>query len=92
MLKDFDHQFQHKKEIFDLQERHMDTELELPNKKFFFDNYILDVILFITAINLLLVTTIVMNILCKHKKFSQSCFTATKKSRCGSNTGTIVIY
>ena len=35
-LKDFVHQFHHKKEIFDLQERHTNTELELPNKNFFF--------------------------------------------------------
>ena len=34
-LKDFVHQFHHKKEIFYLQERHTDTELELPNKNFF---------------------------------------------------------
>ena len=43
-------------------------ELELPNKNYFFNNYILDIFLFVTAINLLLVTTIVMNIICKHKK------------------------
>ena len=35
-LKDFVHQFQHKKEIFDLQGRHTNTELEFPNKNFFF--------------------------------------------------------
>ena len=43
-------------------------KLELPNKNFFFNNYILDVFLFVTAIISLLVTTIVMNMLCKHKK------------------------
>ena len=43
MLKDFVHQIQQKKENFDLQERHTNKELELPNKNFFFSNYILDV-------------------------------------------------
>ena len=67
-LIDFIHQFQHKKEIFDLQERHTNTELELPNKNFFFNSYIVDIFLFVTAITLLVVTTIVMYILCKHMK------------------------
>ena len=44
-LKDFLHQIQKKKEIFDLQERHTGMELESPNKNFFFNNYILDVFL-----------------------------------------------
>ena len=57
------------KEIFDLHKRHTNMELELPNKNFFFKNYILDVFLFANAIILLLVTIIVINILCKHKKF-----------------------
>ena len=68
MLKDFVHQIHQKKEIFDLQERHTHTELEMSNKHFFFNNYILDVFLFVTAIISLLVTTLVINILCKYKK------------------------
>ena len=68
MLKDFVHQTQQKKEIFHLQERQTNTELELPSKNFFFNNYILDVFSVFTAIISLLVTTIVMSILCKHKK------------------------
>ena len=67
-LKDSVHQFQHKKEIFDLQERLSDMELELPNKNFFLNNYIVDIFLFVTAIILLMVTTVVMYILCKHMK------------------------
>ena len=43
-------------------------ELELPNKNFFFNNYTIDIFLFVTAIISLLVTTIVMYILCKHMK------------------------
>ena len=68
MLKNFIHQICQKKEIFDLQERHTDMELELPNKNFFFNNFILNVFLFVTAIISLLVTILVINILCKHKK------------------------
>ena len=34
--KDIIHQFQHKKEIFDLQERHIKNDLDLANKKSFF--------------------------------------------------------
>ena len=43
-------------------------ELEVPNKNFFFNNYILDVFLFVTAIVSLLVTALVLYILCKYKK------------------------
>ena len=67
-LKDFVYWYHHKKEIFDLQERHTNMELELPNKNLFFDNYTIDVFLFVTAVILLLVTTIVMYTLCKHMK------------------------
>ena len=67
-LKDFVHQFCHKKEICDLQERHTDMELELPKKNFFFNNYTVNCFLFFTAIILLVVTTVVMYILCKHMK------------------------
>ena len=67
-LKDFVHQFQHKKEIFDLQERHTDKELELPNKHFFFNNYTVDIFCLFTTIISLVVTTIVMYILCKNTK------------------------
>ena len=35
-LKDFIHQYQQKKKIFDLHERHTDMELVLPNKNFLF--------------------------------------------------------
>ena len=67
-LKVFVHQFHHKKEIFNLRERHTNMELELPNKKLFFNNYTLDIFLFVTDIILLLVKTIVMYTLCKHMK------------------------
>ena len=55
-------------------------ELEVPNKNFFFNNYILDVFLFVTAEILLLVTTLVMYILCKHKKLKTSGSTLAENS------------
>ena len=53
-LEDFVHQFWHKKESSDLQERHdnHNNNLDLPNKNFLFKNS----------------TTIVMYVLCKHTK------------------------
>ena len=58
-----------KKEIFDLQESHTDTELKFPNKNFFFNNYIVDIFLFVTASNFaIMVTTLVMYILYEHMK------------------------
>ena len=53
----------------DLQERHDDMEVKLnTNKKFFSDNYIMDIFLFITVIISLLATTLTVYLLCKHKK------------------------
>ena len=70
ILKDFVLEFQHKKEIFDLQERYNNhnNSLDLVNKNSFYNNYPVDIFLFVTAIVLLVVTTIVMYILCKHMK------------------------
>ena len=58
----------HKKEVFDLNERHFNSNLDLANKDFLFSNYTVDIFLFVTAIILLVVTIIVMFILCKHMK------------------------
>ena len=66
-LKDFIHQYTHKKELFDLKERHDNTAL-ITNKNFFSDNYVIDVFLFIAAIISLLATTLTIYLLCKHKK------------------------
>ena len=49
-LKDFVHQYHHKREIFDLQERHTIMELEMPNKNFFSNNYTIVIFLFSTVI------------------------------------------
>ena len=51
-----------------MQERHTNMELELPNKNFFFNNYIVDIFLFVTALILIMVMTIIMYILYKHRK------------------------
>ena len=48
-LKDFVHQFWHNKEIFDLQKWH-NNSLDLANKKSFFNNYTIDVFLFVTVL------------------------------------------
>ena len=69
-LKDLVYQFQHKKEIFDLQKRHINYDLELPNKHFFFKSYTGDIFLFVAAIILLVITTIGMYVLCKHIKLN----------------------
>ena len=66
-LKDFIHQYNHKKEIFDLNKRHDTTDLTT-NKNFFSNNYVVDIFLFTTAAISLLVTILAIYLLCKHKK------------------------
>ena len=66
-LKDIIHLYKCKKEIFDLNEGHFTTDLAT-NKNFFSNNYIIDVFLFITAIISVLVMTLAIYLLCKHKK------------------------
>ena len=56
------------KEIFDLEERHDNTDENLPNKNFFSNNFIVDVFLFIIARISLLVTALAIYLLCKHEK------------------------
>ena len=65
-LKEFIHWYTHDKEIFNLQERHDSTELN--TNKNFFDNYIVDIFLFITMVISLLATILTVFLLCKHKK------------------------
>ena len=47
---------------------HDNTDKNVPNKNFFSNNFIIDVFLFIAAINSLLVTTLAIHLLCKHEK------------------------
>ena len=87
-LKDYAHQFQHKKEIFDLKERHNDNDLDLANKNVFFNNYTVGIFSvsycynFISDYN----NSHVCNMQTDETKISSSqpCFTANKRSRCSS--------
>ena len=68
-LKEYIYRYINNKEIFDLQQRHDSTELELnANKNFFSDNYVVDIFLFITVIISPLITILIVYLLCKHKK------------------------
>ena len=68
-LKEFINSYTTNKEIFDFQERHDSTDLELNTyKNFFSDNYTIDIFLFLTVIISPLVTTLTVYLLCKHKK------------------------
>ena len=68
-LKELINSYTNHKEIFDLQERHDNTEVKLnTNKNFFSDDYIMDIFLFITVIISLLATTLTVYLLCKPKK------------------------
>ena len=62
-LKDFIHQYNCKKEIFDLKERHDTTDLTT-NKNFFSNSFIIDIFLFITAKISLLAATLAIYLLC----------------------------
>ena len=66
-LKEFINSYTNHKEIFDLQERHDNMELNT-NKNLFSDNYIVDIFMFISAIVSLLATILTVYLLCKHKK------------------------
>ena len=65
-LKGYVLQYNQKKEIFDLQERHDTTNIESPNKIFFTNNLIVDIFVFATAIILSIATIIILYLLCKH--------------------------
>ena len=70
MLKDYIAQYKHEKEIFDLKGRHDIDELELATlyKKFFTNNFIVDIFVFIIAIILVITTMIIICALCKQNK------------------------
>ena len=44
MLTDFTHQYKHKKEILDLQEKYVNNDDLAFNKKIFFNNFIIDIL------------------------------------------------
>ena len=65
-LKNFMDHYTKRKEIFDLQERHDSTFNT--NKNFFSNNYILDIFIFVSSIISLISTTLIIYLICKHKK------------------------
>ena len=69
-LKEYIPHYKYQKEIFDSKERHDINELDLetPNKKFFTNNFIMDVFLFIITIIVVITTMIILYILCRHNK------------------------
>ena len=66
-LKEFINSYTNHKEIFDLQERHGNIELNT-NKNFFSENCIMNIFMFISVIISLLSTILTVYLLCKHKK------------------------
>ena len=66
-LKECINSYPNHKEIFDLQERHENVELDT-NKNFFSDTYIVDIFMFISVIVSLLATILTVYLLCKNKK------------------------
>ena len=66
-LTEFINNYSNHKEIFNLQERYDNTELNT-NRNIFSDNYIMDVFMFISVIISLLATILRVYLLCKHKK------------------------
>ena len=67
-LKSFMHDYIKNEEIFDLKERHVSTieSLNNSNKKFFSNNYIVDIFVFTSSISLI-PTTLIIYLFCKHK-------------------------
>ena len=65
-VKDFINSYMKRKEIFDLQERH--ATLLNTNKNFFSNNHIFDIFVFVSSIISLISTTLIIYLMCKHKK------------------------
>ena len=66
-LKDFMFSYAKHKEIFDLQERHVNMILNT-SKNFFSDSYIVDIFVFISTMISLLTTALTIYLFYKHKK------------------------
>ena len=66
-FKDFMYSYAKHKEVFGLQERHENMILN-NSKNFFSDNYIMNIFMFISAIILLLSTTLTIYLMYKHEK------------------------
>ena len=89
-LTDFIHQYKCKKEIFELKERHDNTDTNLPNTNFFSNNFIVDVFSVITAYcNNFNIGYNFDNIFTMYTQetqnaSNQSCFIANERSRCSN--------
>ena len=66
-LKEFLNNCIRRKEIFDLQESHENAILNT-SKHFFSNNHIINIFVFISSIISLISTTLILHLLCKHKK------------------------
>ena len=76
-LKNYIAQYKQEKEFFYLKEGHDidELEIEIPNKNFFTNNFIIDIFIFIFIIAIILVITtriIIIYTLCKHNKLRTS--------------------
>ena len=69
-LKDFVYQFKHRKQILDIEEEHIDKERDKLNTKFcsFLNSFMVDVLLFVTALVIIIVTMVVIYVVCCHSK------------------------
>ena len=69
-LRNYITQYKQEKESFDLKERHDidEVEIEILNKNFFTNNFIIDIFIFIIEIILVITTIIIIYALCKHNK------------------------
>ena len=70
MLRDFVHQYQHKKKIIDMQEEHIDEERDKLNSKFssFLNSFMIDIFLFVVALISIPVTLVDIYVVCSHSK------------------------
>ena len=70
MLKDFAHQHQHKKQIFDIQGEHIDEERNKLKSSFssFLNSFMINIFLFMAALITIIVTLVVIYVICSHSK------------------------
>ena len=67
-LKNFVQDYAKSKEIFDLEERHVSRTLNYSSKKFFSNNYIVDIFVLVSSVISLISTTLIIYLFCKHKQ------------------------
>ena len=69
-LKDFVHQFKHRKQILDIEEEHIGDERNKLNTKFgsFCNSFMVDVLLFVTALIMIIIKLIVIYVVCSPSK------------------------